>query len=750
MAKFRKIMRLEISLLWRRRSFWVIQILLLVPAAVTVAAWFVSGIRPPAEIESLAISRQILLLVLPILVGPAITKDLGLVGEIIWSTPVESLTHLAGLFSGLWVGLLPAVLLNISAWFVIQFVAHGLGAIHVWLYGLPIFLLTMTVGLCLALFLGLIMRNVVLLQIVWVALWVFWTVNVGGLDMFTALEKRPWINFSFHNLKLSPSLGLGLSQNLAFGLGVWILGFGLSVFALAMLVSLVVDRRRGLRGWWGMIAPALAAGIFLAGGYATITQAEQAHALVPSPFDIQADQWQVDELSMEVRVDPRQGWLQGVAQLSISNLNSESDDRIVLRLNPGLELTAAQAESGTQLEVQRDGDSVWLTNPAPAQATQRLELAWQGRLQIPYTVYDQEYQYYDRPGQYYYDQPQPARALLLQGAGYLLRDGDWYPWPWISGTRQAQTSRVVLRTAAENALASVPMQDGQAVWTGPLPAALLVFLPNRQQTVEHSTIYAPRMVDSTVLDHAKIFTAAANRLFPVLGEPIPTQVVLLPYIGDVIWGGDLLILPDGSGFFRSKGADYFFQPTSLAEDLLERAALTELARTWLRERVPPDPDPFQRVLPEEEWDPSFGPQMWENQGGRWVPPVEPLDLKFIWNPRRVEILKPSGEISAVGYWIAMQLAGEPVYQDDLAVIAKVANGADKQFRFQSVYERAMPYVLESTAANRLVLRLDEWAGVIGREQALQMVVETLRQERPRDADQLFDLLSAHSGVALKN
>lgn len=750
MATFRKIMSLEISLLWRRRSFWVIQILLLVPAGVTVAAWFASGIRPPAEIESLAISRQILLLVLPIMVGPAITKDLGQVGEIIWSTPVESLTHLAGLFSGLWVGLLPAVLLNLSVWFVIQFAAHGLSAIHVWIYGLLLFLLMITAGLSLALVVGFVLRNVVLLQIVWVALWIIWIVNVGGLDMFTALEKVPWINFIFHNLKLSPSLGLGLSRNLVLGLGIWIVGFSLSLFVLAMLISLVADRRRGLRGWWGMIAPALAAGIFLAGGYATITQAEQAHALVPSPFDIQADQWQVDQLAMDVSVDPHQGWLQGTAQISIKNLNPESGDRIVLRLNPGLELTSAQAESGAQLEIQRVGDSVLVANPAPEQRTQRLELTWQGRLQIPYTVYDQKYQYYDRPGQYYYDQPQPARALLMQDAGYLLRDGDWYPWPWISGPRQAQTSRVVLHTTAENALATVPVQDGQAVWTGPLPAALMVFVPNRQQTVEHSTIYAPRMVDSTVLDHAKIFTAAANQLFPVLGEPIPTQVVLLPYIGEVIWGDDLLVLPDGSGFFRSKGVDYFFQPTSLAENLLERAALTELARTWLRERIPPDPDPFQRVLPSGEWDASFGPQMWENQNGRWVPPVEPLDLEFIWNGHRTEILKPSGELSAVGYWIAMQLAGEPVYQDDLAVIAKVAGGADKQFRFQSVYERAMPYVLESTEAHRLVLTLDEWARIVGREQALQMVVETLRQERPRDADQLFDLLSAHSGVALKN
>ncbi|MEJ2710211.1 MAG: ABC transporter permease [Anaerolineales bacterium] len=747
MATFRKIMRLEISLLWRRRSFWVIQILLLVPAAVSVAAWFISDITPPAEIESLSISRQVLLLILPILVGPAITKDLGLVGEIIWSTPLEALTHLAGLFSGLWVGLLPAVLLNLSVWFVIQFAAHGLNALHIWIYGLPLFLLMITAGLSLALVVGFALRNVVLLQIVWVALWIFWMANVGGLDMFTALEKRTWINFIFHNLKLSPSLGLGLSRNLVLGLGIWIVGVSLSILVLAVLISLIADRRRSFRGWWGVIAPALAAGIFLAGGYTAITQAERAHALVPSPFDIQADQWQVEKFSMEVNVDPRQGWLQGVAQLSIRNLNSQSDDRIVLRLNPGLELTAAQAESGAQLEIQRVGDSVLLVNPAPAQTTQRLELAWQGHLQIPYTVYDQKYQYYDRPGQYYYDQPQPARALLMQGAGYLMRDGDWYPWPWISGPRQAQTSRVVLRTTAENALATVPVQDGQAVWTGTLPAALLVFVPSRQQIVEQSTLYAPRMVDSIVLEHAQIFAVAAKRLFPVLGEPIPTQVVLLPYIGDVIWGGDMLVLPDGSGFFRSKGVENFFQPTELAEGLLERAALTELVRTWLRERISPDPDPFQRVLPSGEWDASFGAQMWENRGGRWVPPVESLDLEFIWDPRRVEILKPSGELSAVGYWIASQLAGEPVYQHDLDVITKVAGGADKQFRFQSMYERAMPYVLESTAANRLVLRLDEWAGVIGREQALQMVVNTLRQERPQDADQLFDLLSARSGIA---
>jgi hypothetical protein len=750
MDTFRKIMSLEVHMLWRRRAFWIIQILLLFPAGITVLAWFISDITPPAEIESLSISRQVLLLILPILVGPAITKDLGLVGEILWSTPVEALTHLAGLFSGLWVGLLPAVLLNLSVWFVIQFAAHGLNALHIWIYGLPLFLLMITAGLSLALVVGFVLRNVVLLQIVWVALWIFWMANVGGLDLFTALEKRAWINFTFHNFKLSPSLGLGLSGDLALGLAIWILGISLSIFILALLISSITDRRRGLKRWQGLLPPVLAAGILLAGGYTAITQAEQAHALVPSPFDIQADQWQVDELAMEVRVDPHQGWLQGNAQLSIRNLNSDPPNRIVLRLNPGLELTSAHDESGAQLEAQRVGDSVLVANPAPEKGTQRLALAWQGRLQVPYTVYDQKYQYYDRPGQYYYDQPQPARALLMRGAGYLLRDGDWYPWPWISGPRQAQTSRVVLRTTAENALATVPVQDGQALWTGPLPAALLVFAPSRQQTVEQSTLYVPRMVDSLVLAHAQIFAAAARRLFPVLGEPVPTQVVLSPYIGDVIWGGDMLVLPDGSGFFRSKGVENFFQPTELADDLLERAALMELVRTWLRERISPDPDPFQRVLPSGEWDASFGAQMWENRGGRWVPPVESLDLEFIWNPRRNEILKPAGELSAAGFWIATQLARDEINQDDLAVVAKIANGADKQFRSQSVRERAMPYVLESTEANRLVLRLNEWAGVVGREQALQMLVETLRQERPQDADQLFNLLSARSGVALQD
>jgi hypothetical protein len=124
MATFWAIVKNETRQLLRRRSFWVIQVLLLLPSPLI-------GFGPP-----IATTLVLLYLVLPILAGPPLLRDAGRSGEILWSSPTGALVHFAGVLAGLWLGLALGSLLQITAWFLADLFFPN--SFSLWIYPLSL------------------------------------------------------------------------------------------------------------------------------------------------------------------------------------------------------------------------------------------------------------------------------------------------------------------------------------------------------------------------------------------------------------------------------------------------------------------------------------------------------------------------------------------------------------------------------------------------------------------------------------
>jgi hypothetical protein len=79
MTTFWQVAKIETRLLWRRRSFWIIQALLAAPAILVILALLFTDntIVIAANYEPMGQTTiSIFLLLLPILTGPAISRDL--------------------------------------------------------------------------------------------------------------------------------------------------------------------------------------------------------------------------------------------------------------------------------------------------------------------------------------------------------------------------------------------------------------------------------------------------------------------------------------------------------------------------------------------------------------------------------------------------------------------------------------------------------------------------------------------------
>ena len=496
MASFWAIVKNEARQLWRRRSFWVIQVLLLLPSPLI-------AFGPP-----LTATLALLYLVIPILAGPALLRDAGKIGEILWSSPTDALTHYAGVLAGLWLGLLPGTLLQLTGWFLADLFFPNSFSLWIWPASLAFLLLANTVGLFLTALLAMLLRRMVPLLITWMVLWLWLFLDVifseAMAEGFTPMQAKIFTNIFFYNLPLSPSLGLGLSSGRVFGMAGWFLGLGLLAASLGLAVSLAADRRRAMRRSWILPALILVGVLAAAGGYALNARAAAATAVRPSPYDPQIDAWEVDRQQTEVEVNASTGMISGTSRLTLAPVQSLAKPELVLRLNPGLEVAYARDGSGEDLPARRVGDSLVVSLPAIPTGPIQLDLAWQGRLQISYLSFEQKWRFQDAPDPYPYTyMPLPLKALVIPQGGFLLRDGDWMPWPWSSMPHQAGQNSLTIRPVGGEAAAAHPIQDGAVTWEGMLPKGLVAFLPAKQMTSGATTLAVSPLAGSQHIARAQ-------------------------------------------------------------------------------------------------------------------------------------------------------------------------------------------------------------------------------------------------------
>jgi hypothetical protein len=774
MKTFWAVTRNEMRVLWRRRSFWILQAVLLLPAVVIIVVSLFDSRNTQflygQGIPGLGLA-PLLYLVMPILAGPSILRDLKSTGELLWSSPLDPLVYQTGIFTGLWLGLLPVTLLQLGSWRLAGIFVPVPPPLSAWSYTLGLYLLTNTLGISLVFLAAMLTRRMLPLLLGWTALWgiVFFKVEfmAAFLDEgYSPMATLAFWNVFFHNLALSPTLRLGLSQRLVLSMLVWFLGLALAAFALAGLLGWLFDRRRTLHNLvaWGALS---AAGlVLLAGGYALNAAAVAAATPPVSPLDPQIDSWQVVEQTTRVEVNARNGELSGTATLHLEPDEDLEEPRLVLRLNPGLEVTRAIAGGNEPLTWERQGDSVIFALPAPAEGALWLEVDWEGELQISLLSYDLPWKWAGAPGDYSYKYaPLPVRGLISPQVGYLLRDGDWMPWPWVTTPHQALVGRVSIALNGARAIAPAPLRDGEVALEAPLPEALLVYHDAAPAAAGNMRIIATPWLNAPARQQVYLFVSAVQQASEMLGETPPGTLVVLPYLDRIIWAGDLLLLPDDSGKYISYHLSWM-QGLYWEQDRLpgvenpaglERTTLAALLRQWMLDCGPAPELEYHPLMmgSDEWWNPvtlgAVTRENWDEQGGRWAQHPEAQVFSTWWAPRRNTALEPVGKLSALAFWLATETSYPDLFLDDLALAEKLDApgakiGGNETYRLASA--RSWPDVMYSDAGRAEVQALHEWALEVGQPRANELVIAALLQNQPLAAEELWQILATESGVAL--
>lgn len=775
------VIRTELLLAWRRPTFWVVQVLWLLPLALTLVTNLGNAMTLVAGAfvaEQLLIALMTWLVLLPLIVGPALTRDLGEVGDLLWATPLDALTHLLGMSAGLLLALLPAFLVHLTAQWLAGTLLLGAPAMLFWRYGPPLLVASTIAALGAAIFLALLLRRTLLLLLVWIALWA--ALLQGGTGFFGLIESVALAspaNLFFQRLQISPSLGLGPSRALVQGLALWFAGLGVLAALLALGAAVWSDVRRAVRPGPALVTWAVVAGLLVGGGWLLHARAVRAQAVPRSPANIQPGAWEVEAHTLEVTVDAERRTLAGSSLLRLAPLRAIDESEVVLRLNPGMRLTAAHTDDGRPLDWRREGDSVIVTLPAPPEQPVALRLEWQGTPSVAYNDYG-GHPYSQYPA---FDTPQPVRALLVEGSGYLFRDGDWYPWPWGDGPRphQAGENHVTVRVSGAEALAPSPLHDGVVVWEGELPAVFLVLPPQGSKSVDGRTLHFGPLggQENVLVTRLEQIARLVPRVAEALGaDSAPTHIVALPYLNELVWSGDLLLVPEGTGPLPDDLRQFLLSPRSANElqaPIEDRAVMMLLARAWLAGRTEL-PAVWVRVSPDEAGIVAVagipgevsGPA--EDTDGRWVrAPGSPRDLLLSststggthlsgqgqdLRTMTITHLEPADELNLLALWLAVEMADPDVREGDLAVLLAPPLPGMGTDRFEPFLLRLLPldFPVGQTLKAELFEALHGWLEEVGRARGLRIVGEVMQeQEGPFDLDQLLAELSRRSGVTVE-
>jgi hypothetical protein len=720
MVVFWAVMRTEICLVLRRRSFWVMQGLVLLAALKVLP-----GLSTPLRIVWHYVINEVNdllmmeLILLPLIVGPVINRDLGEIGEWLWATPLGALCHSAGVTGGIWFILMAASVIQLGARWLIGYVVYSLPTPLLWVYGLPLVTISVSVGLGLVVLLALLLRRTVPLLLTW---------GVVVASMLARAKMPLPLNIGFSRLQLSPALGLGAYRPLVYGLGLWLVGVALMALPFAIGVALLLDRRRGLRRGAPLLAWVLVAGLVMGGGRAWHARAAAEQSISPFPMDVPMPVLIVRAHTLQATVDVAQHTIQASSTLVLEPVEGGRVDKILLRLDPGFALRKASNETGEELVVTREERNVVVSLPEPVTAPFTLHLAWRGRPRLAYADYTGSWS----------GEKRPVRALLADGGGYLLRDGDWYPWPWTAGPHQAERSHVTLEVKGGRALASAPLRDGQVEWIGPLPSALLAVPPSDEYDLAGTTLYVgrwPVLLGPSLLERLKSFEPAAFKLSQSLGDvKPPVHLVACPYLSDFVWSGALLLVPEGTGFLdwdRVMPA-YWYNPSPGIE---ERAIMTVLARAWLSEHVSaPRPSGVTRT--------RFAPDVRTEILALWIalelaePDVRAADLELL-----QDLASPASPILYSLGGGRFRTSSEMSPEEAMAQVEALSRRLrDRVLRFGPVIPR------DDSA---LLLALHEWATAVGPERALRLLGETVRAGSLFDLEHLLDDLELGSGVFIE-
>lgn len=731
--------RLELMATLRSRMFWILQGVLAVPMALLFLSDGGSGTMLRYASEQVRQLLAFLLLLLPLVAWPTFNRVRGARGDLAFATTHDSLSNGVGTLLGLAAWLAPMTLAQLALrWGVGELVAGqanwALLSVGPWLVLAPLVL-----GVGALAVLSLFLRKLLPLLLVWLGLWVVVMQASGGLFGGFVGANFPLLNtwnVLFDGLALSPAVGLGLSRPLVAGMAAWYALLGALLLAAWLLLAPWSDRRRQIRFYVVPVALTLLVTVGAVTALNGRNQAITANDPVYTPREVVLDEWRVLESRLEVAFAPATDRaIVGRAWLTLAPTGADMPGELILRLRPGLELTAISG--GVTLPVQREGDSV-LVNLAPLGAWSELEveLTFDGNPEWRYPDFR-----FQTGGSFpALDSAQPMTSLAHEGVGFLLRDGDWQPWPW--------TSRPQIAEASHSVRMSTVTLDGSSterVHEGEVPQ-LLAFASSSAGAHNVHVGQDP----SAGLSRALAITAAgAAQMWRLLGEGDIPEVAALPYLADVYANDGAVLIPEANDLRQPQQLGAMFR--AYAEPgVAERVGLQVAARAWLNAnarhpRGYAEATRYTTELQGRSGNVVLGPR--SGSGYRLLQVVTGGGLLgSTWSPTWLGENPAPYDVTPWALWLGFEAAEPEVRNADLALLRGLDGTAQGAFDLRA--RGIAPFLYRRLDQVALVVALGEWADAVGRAAAFEHFANVYRTAVSQDEASLLAALEVTSGVAV--
>lgn len=724
--------RLELSLSSRSLTFWLVQLAIL---AATLLVLVPDGFRSTFLRYSSQQLRELAaftLLLLPLLALPGLQRLQGARGDLVLATTHDNVAHALGTILGIFSWLIPATLLQLlGRWLIGELV--GGQANWTLLTTTPwLALAALVLGIGVLACLSLIWRRVLPILLVWLGLWVLVLQLSGGLmggfvGPYMPLFS-PW-NVFYEGLLLSPAAGLGWSRALVANLALTMAAAGLASLSAWVVLAPVSDPRRSNRRRRLPAATLLVALLLV--GLTQVGFQREIGAQVPAmtPRSVTVDVWRVVTSDLDVVIDPAAAQpISGTAALTLE-ATGDAPDALILRLRPAMRLTATVG--GRQLDVTRDGDSVTvLVGSLGLDSSSRVDvqLSFEGTPRWPYS--DHRFQI---GGAFpVLDSNQPITGAIVDGAGYLLRDGDWRPWPWTTGAQ----------IAVERDTITIRVGDAVIEYEGGGPQLLAAIPPrNAQEQGNIQVGVDPSAGLRTALENV---SAGAELLWPLLGETAIPRVIALPYLPDVYANADTIVIPEAYGLSHDLQVGAAYQ-RDLPPEMSERSGYVLAARAWLNgnarhPRAYAEATQTRRAMQGSDLGPGSG------DGYRLLQVTSVGPLGSPWSPLWRGSDPGPYAVNPFALWLGIELADPAVRQDDLELLRQVTGVAQDYLRLR---QRGLPWGLARQSSDvAMTLALADWADTVGRERAIRLFAEVYTTIENQDQRSLLTALGTMSGTPL--
>jgi hypothetical protein len=573
-------------MVFRQKIFWFIQGISLLIVYVNVFQMMGNDASEADFVASIVGKGLCIFLSLAagFLVVPAVMKNSGRISELLWATPLRVMEFVLGLFFGIYLPLAVIV--------VMTFIFHYLGtfipgataitpSLDLMLSdGLLPVLVVMALSTSIYLALSMLLRSP---MAVYTLVGIFWVAWLSGIIEPTVTLLSP-LNFGLMTFTLSKTVGLGLDQPLVSSLlGLWL---SIEAAILIMLPWLFtwkhpLDYPRIRKSSVGLFIIGI---VIVAIAWGNFSKVVKAALVPPASEDWQLNTWQV--LNRNTQVELKEGRVKGESKLILENSGETSTDKLLLVLNPGLEVNSITWQDKL-LYIERDGGAVRVSLPIPIEPGQSVDLTikYYGKFIVPREDYAQSYALRGSLVQ----KSLPVQAYLAKNFGYLKRDGNWEPWPYSGQIHLAKNEnflsiKVLEHRGAVLSSASTIHTDSrdtsQYSWNGDIPPALLAYgLIEVNQTNSADLAYYFVKPDDKDQSNSHEYVKILKEFLKWYGDEPPASIMAaqLPYLTEPVWGNGILFYPELSQVMTYLKGITWRNPTT---EEVERYRAYEISLAW--------------------------------------------------------------------------------------------------------------------------------------------------------------------------